>query len=144
MEFLKRKQETEKIDNLQIKKVFPRKIYLREKGELTMQLVGIASGGQPYESSHNCFNGVKPSHDYDNKSDDEVIVEEYNSLSNNSPRMSSYHSSKPHKKSTTGRGSMIWRRPPVNETYEQRQERIYKATTATIEFNIDFSQVKVE
>jgi hypothetical protein len=38
MEFLKRNQEEKD-------KVFPRKIYLREKGELTMQLVGIASGG---------------------------------------------------------------------------------------------------
>ena len=122
MEFLKRNQgETEKTDkteNYQIHKVFPRKIYLREKGELTMQLVGIASGGQPYESSHNCFNGVKPTHDYGNNSDDEVIVEEYVSMPNNSPRMSSYRSSMPHKKFTTGGGgSMIWRRPPANETY---------------------------
>ena len=46
MEFLKRNQEEkEKAESYQIHKVFPRKIYLREKGELTMQLVGIASGG---------------------------------------------------------------------------------------------------
>jgi hypothetical protein len=119
MEFLKRNQEEkEKAESYQIHKVFPRKIYLREKGELTMQLVGIASGGQPYESSHNCFNGVKPTHDYGSNSDDEVIVDEYDSMPNNSPRMSSYRSSKPHKKSTIGGGgSMIWRRPPANETY---------------------------
>jgi hypothetical protein len=48
MEFLKRNQgEAEKTENYQIHKMFPRKIYLRENGELTMQLVGIASGGQP-------------------------------------------------------------------------------------------------
>lgn len=120
MEFLKRnQQETEKTENYQIHKVFPRKIYLREKGELTMQLVGIASGGQPYESSHNCFNGVKPTtHDYRNNSDDEVIVEEYDTMPNNSPRMSSYRSSRLQKKNTTGGGgSMIWRRPPTNESY---------------------------
>ena len=47
------------LDNFKIVKVFPRKIYLRKREELTQQLVGIASGGKSYESSHNLFNGVK-------------------------------------------------------------------------------------
>lgn len=55
--------------NFKIVKVFPRKIYLRKREELTQQLVGIASGGKSYESSHNLFNGVK------NKEEDEVQVE---------------------------------------------------------------------
>ena len=92
LDYLKKNQETDNLDNYQIPKVYPRRIYLRDKAEITMQLVGIASGGQPYESSHNFYNGVKPPQD---NSDDEVRVEEYDSLPNNSPRMSSYRSGKP-------------------------------------------------
>ena len=44
-------------DDLRIERHFPRKIYLREPGELTQQLVSIASGGKSYESSHNCYYG---------------------------------------------------------------------------------------
>lgn len=104
-----------------------------------MQLVGIASGGKPYESSHNCFNGVKV--DFHNKCDDEVVVEDLESFPNNSPRLSTQRSNKYHRMSTGG--SIVWKRPP-NETYEERRERIFKASTATQESYIDFSKVKVE
>jgi hypothetical protein len=52
-------QEKQKdaMDNFIIERKFPRKIYLSEPGELTQQLVSIASGGKSYESSHNCYYG---------------------------------------------------------------------------------------
>jgi len=53
-----------------------------------MQLVGIASGGKPYESSHNCFNGVKFEHNQNEE--DEVVIEDMESFPNNSPRLSSH------------------------------------------------------
>ena len=44
-----------------------------------MQLVGIASGGQPYESSHNCFNGLNLDNAPLNMCEDEVMIEDYDS-----------------------------------------------------------------
>jgi hypothetical protein len=38
---------------------------------------------------------------------------------------------------------MIWKRPP-NETYDERRERILKASIVAQDSQIDFANVKVE
>ncbi|TNV80592.1 hypothetical protein FGO68_gene3081 [Halteria grandinella] len=119
------------MDNFIIERKFPRKIYLREPGELTQQLVSIASGGKSYESSHNCYYGQQQSRDSE---DDDINARD------RMPETPKTQNSR----RTTKRLSYLpvfnTKKQP-NETYEQMKQRVFLASTNHLDDMLDFSKL---